>query len=63
MRRSDDPLRDFALWSDDQEEKLNNRPTCSYCGLKIQDECYYELNGELYCQYCVNISKKYFEED
>ena len=63
MRRSDDPLRDFALWNDDQEEKLNKRPLCDYCGQPVQDDCYYELNGEVYCQYCIDNCKKFFEED
>lgn len=63
MRRSDDSLRDFALWDDDQEEKLNKRPLCNYCGQRIQDDCYYELNGEIYCQDCIDDNKRYFEED
>lgn len=60
MRISDDPLRDFALWSDDQEEEINKRPICDYCGHIIQDDCYYEINGEIYCQYCITEFKKYF---
>lgn len=63
LRCTDDPLRDFALWSDDQEEKLNKRPCCILCNNHIQDEYGYEIDGEWYCEDCIRDSKKYFEGD
>ena len=63
MQKSDDPLRDFALWDDEQEEWLKKRPTCSVCGKKIQDDCYYEINHEFYCERCIEEYKRYFEGD
>lgn len=61
MRRSDDPLRDFALWDDDQEEKLNKRPICYMCGKHVQDDCFFEIEHEIYCEHCINDCKKYFD--
>ena len=61
MLITDNPLHDFAQWSDDQEEKLNKRPCCNYCGDHIQEEYGYYLDGEWYCEDCIHESKKYFE--
>lgn len=31
---------------------LQNRPVCSHCGERIQDEKLWDINGELYCPDC-----------
>ncbi len=62
MRKSDDPLGDFALWDDDREEKLNKRPRCDFCGEHISDDCYYEIGHEIICERCINGYKKYFDD-
>lgn len=61
MHYTDDPLRDFRRWSEEQEEKLNKRPECCMCFGHIQDEYGYYLNGEWYCEDCVCGGKRYFE--
>ena len=61
LRCTDNPLKDFALWSDNQEEKLNKRPECTECGCHIQEEYGYLINGEWYCERCIRDNKKYFD--
>ena len=61
LRYTDNPLRDFALWSDDQEEWLNNRPECSECGQHIQDDYLYRIDGNIYCQNCIDQSIEYID--
>ena len=60
-RCTDDPLSDFALWSDDQEEKLNKRPECVLCGNHIQEEYGYVINEEWYCERCIRDGKEYID--
>lgn len=55
-----DPLYDFAMWDDEQEDKLSQRPICSECQEHIQDEAYYEIDGHYYCPSCVKANKQYF---
>ena len=53
MFRTDDPHRDFDRWDDEQEEKLEKLPICSYCDQPIQDDFYFEINGECICEQCL----------
>lgn len=57
-----DPLRDFALWDDDREERLSKRPRCSECGNHIQEDYYYSLGNEMYCENCVKKMITYLGE-
>lgn len=38
----------------DQERRLAKRPVCDYCQEHIQDDFYYEINGENICEYCLD---------
>ena len=53
MFRSDDPLMDFDRWDRGREERLKELPKCDYCHEPIQDEFYYELDGEKICPACL----------
>ena len=47
--RTDDPLRDFDRYDilmADREAKL---PQCEDCGEPINDDIYYEVDGEFIC--------------
>ena len=34
----------------EQEKALAERPCCEYCGKPIQDDYYYEINGDIICE-------------
>ena len=57
MYRSDDPLKDFDMYEAEQskaEDEFEKRlPICSECGERIHDDYLFDINGELYCQDCM----------
>lgn len=54
MFRTDDPLRDLDRWLDEQDRKEAMLPRCSECGYPIHDNLYYEIDGKIYCQKCLD---------
>ena len=38
----------------EMERRRARLPQCDYCGEHIQDEYYYEINGEYICEECLN---------
>lgn len=61
--RTDDPFADFDRWDAEQQAALNKLPKCSECGEPIQDDCYYEINGECVCPECLDNNHKHWVED
>lgn len=61
MMRSDDPLKDFWEYSNEQEDWLEKRPVCDQCGEHIQDDHYYFINGETLCESCMYWYKKWID--
>lgn len=51
--RTDDPVKDYDRYAEEQEKKLQKMPVCSYCDSHIQDEYLYEINDELICEECL----------
>ena len=51
---TDDPERDAEMYYAEQEEWLDKRPECTYCGSRIQDEFLYCINDEIICEDCLN---------
>lgn len=58
MRNFSFPIHDvYDLWEAQDianERKLARLPQCEYCGEHIQDEFYFEINGEYLCEDCLN---------
>ena len=52
--RSDDPVADFNRWDAEQEEKLERLPKCTECGEHIQQERAVCINGDWYCDKCLD---------
>ena len=50
MFYSDDPARDFDRWDAEQERKRARLPVCEKCKKHIQDEDYYDVDGEILCE-------------
>ena len=61
MYYSDEPSIDFERHSAAQEEKLKRAPICDECGQPIQDDFYYEIDGNKYCEECINNCKVWNE--
>ena len=53
MPYSDDPIRDFEQHDREQVKRLAELPVCDYCEEPIQDEAAYYINGEWYCENCL----------
>lgn len=53
MFRSDNPLRDFERHDREEATWLESRPKCGNCGLPIQDDHYYLINGDNICPRCL----------
>lgn len=54
MAWTDDPVRDEALHTLEQEQRISELPVCEECGEPIQDDYYYEFEGLSYCPDCVS---------
>ena len=55
MLYSDDPIADFDRHDAEQNKQLARLPVCAYCDEPIQDEFCYEINGEYYCEDCLDM--------
>ena len=53
MAWSDDPLLDFARYDAEQQRELDRLPVCVECDEPIQDDVYFEINGECLCERCL----------
>lgn len=54
MFLTDDPLMDFEHHDWEQAKQLAKLPECDYCNDPIQDDFYYEINGEIICEHCLD---------
>lgn len=54
MCYSDDPVKDFDQWDQEQQRKLERLPACRACGEHIQQENAVRLEGYYYCDACLD---------
>lgn len=45
-------IRDFERREREKEEWIRSRPVCDRCGEPIQEEGYYEVEGNKICEDC-----------
>lgn len=57
---TDDPVADFDRHDREQAKRLAQRPKCDYCNEHIQDDFYYEINGDVICEVCLD---RFFRKD
>lgn len=52
---SDDPVADFERYDRDQERMIDRLPVCEghKCGERIQDDLYFDIDGEILCEKCM----------
>ncbi len=54
MFYSDDPARDFDRHDREQAKRLAELPVCDVCDDPIQEDFYFEINGENICECCMD---------
>lgn len=61
MTRTGDPIHDFHVHDSELEEALTLLPKCCECEEPIQEEKFYDFDGEYVCEHCVldYINKRY----
>ena len=62
MYRTDDPVADFDRYDRDRADKESRLPHCDCCGNAISDH-YWNINGEIYCEECLNDKFMHDAED
>ncbi len=53
MFYTDDPLMDFEHHDREQAKRLEELPKCDICDHPIQDDHYYQINGDNVCPECL----------
>lgn len=61
MFYSDNPGRDADRYIAHQEALLESRPVCDCCGEHIQDDYYYRIGTEIWCQECLDENRVYID--
>lgn len=51
---TDDPVRDAETYAEEMEDRISELPVCCECGEHIQDDCYYDIEGQIYCESCLD---------
>lgn len=51
--RSGDPNDDFNRLDREEAAWLESRPKCDICGEPIQDDHFYQINGDKVCPSCL----------
>jgi hypothetical protein len=62
MFYSDDPIADFERHDAEQERRLRRLPVCCSCKGHIQQESAVRINGDWYCDECIEDMKEDIEE-
>ena len=63
MYYTDDPIADYERYDADRERALGKLPRCCDCGEYIQDEEYYDIDDNLFCEKCLNNNFKKLTEN
>ena len=62
MFYSNDPAADYERYVSAQEKELEKYPICDYCGERITDDYFYEIDEQVYCKECLTVCKRTVEE-
>ena len=60
MFYSDDPVRDAERYDRYQAQREREYPCCEYCGTRMTEGQYFDINGDIICLDCLkeNYGKK-----
>lgn len=53
MYLTDEPIADFNRLDREQQRELERRPVCVECDEHIQENYFFEVNGECVCTRCM----------
>jgi formylmethanofuran dehydrogenase subunit E len=51
---TDDPVRDFDRYDMEMAQREAKLPKCDKCGKPINDDFFYEIEGEILCEKCMH---------
>lgn len=54
MFYTNDPISDFMNYDAHQERKFSRLPVCVICEEPIQDEHFYDIEGDFFCCECLD---------
>ena len=54
MYYTDDPVADFERYDAKREDWRLSRPLCDYCDNHIQEDHYFDINGDIVCPDCLD---------
>lgn len=60
---TNDPVADFHRYDAEQQREVERCPKCDYCDEHITDEFYYDLDGDIVCEDCLDRHFKKAVED
>ncbi len=52
--RTDNPIADFNRHEREKESAASKLPKCDYCDKRIDEDEYYDIEGEIVCRECLN---------
>ena len=58
-----DPDACFSQYDADQSRNLSYRPICCECEEPIQDDQFYIIDGNFYCEECLNSNHRHYTEN
>ncbi len=53
MPYTDDPVADAEAFIEKLERELEKLPLCDYCGERIDEDYYFDIDGEFYHEKCL----------
>ena len=60
MAWTDDPVKDAETYSWEREHmSIEEVPECEVCGHRIEEDYYFDFDGWIVCQECLNEHKKW----
>lgn len=51
---TDNPVADFNRHDREQERAASKLPKCVYCRQRIDEDTYYDIDGDCVCYECLN---------
>ena len=63
MFYTDDPARDFDRYDMEMERRRARLPVCDNCRKRIQDDEYFDIEGEILCRACMEDRYMKYTED
>lgn len=64
MFYTDDPAKDYERYDRKRQEWLDSLPQCAYCKEPIQDEKYFEIEGDPVHRECIeSYCKEHYEKE